>query len=36
MFQAERNECGSIEECDDGNHQNGDDCDANCKLNIVR
>jgi len=24
------------EECDDGNRKNGDDCDANCKLNVVR
>jgi cysteine-rich repeat protein len=24
------------EECDDGNHKNGDDCDANCKLNTVK
>ncbi|MEO7034609.1 MAG: DUF4215 domain-containing protein [Polyangiaceae bacterium] len=26
----------AYEECDDGNHKNGDDCDANCKLNIVK
>ena len=24
------------EECDDGNRKNGDACDANCKLNVVR